>query len=57
MIEAAVALIIGLALLTGTKKPEEAPKSELLQCVEACEAGVITQYKACKCKDKPWKYK
>lgn len=56
MIEAAVALIVGITLLMGTKKPEEKPVSELQHCQSMCESGAVSQYKACKCKDKPWEY-
>jgi hypothetical protein len=58
MIEVAVAIILGLSLLSSVKKPEVVPPqpSQLQQCQSMCESGSVSQYKACKCKDKPWEY-
>ena len=59
MIEVAVAIVLGLSILSSTKKTEvTVPQpSQLQQCQLMCESGSVSQYKACKCKDKPWDYK
>ncbi len=57
-IEVIITVLIGIFYVSAQNKPEPRPtaKTEMEQCVKACESGVFLQYKACKCKENTWEY-
>ena len=54
-------ILVGIIILTagffagGAKKEIEVqkPMTQLEECANMCEKGVVAEYKFCKCKEKP----